>query len=54
MNMPPSATGLLADADHLLCELAEQPDHPERDHLTALATAHALAAIAAHLIEGEA
>lgn len=54
MNQPPSASALLADADHLLGELAEQPEHPERDHMVALATAHALAAIAAHLIEGEA
>lgn len=52
MNLPPSAAGLLADADHLLSELAEQPEHPERDHMVAMATAHALTAIAAHLIEG--
>lgn len=54
MNPPACATGLLADADHLLCELAEQPEHPERDHMVALATAHALTAIAAHFIEGSA
>jgi len=39
----------LPDADHLLCLLAEQPEHPDRDHLTQLAIAHALTSIATSL-----
>jgi len=42
----------LSDADMILNQLAEEPEHPDRDHLTALATATALTAIATHLIGG--
>lgn len=51
-NQPIHVQGLITDADDLLCQLAEQPEHPDRDHMVALATAHALTAIAAHLTFG--
>ena len=42
----------LADADHSLAEVIQDPCRDDRDHLAALATATALTAIATHLIGG--
>lgn len=52
ITSPADPKTLLADADWLLTKLAEDPENPDRDHMTALATAHALTAIAAALVQG--
>ena len=39
------------DADDLLLQLAEQPNREDRDHLIALAQAHALASVAKSLAD---